>query len=164
MLNYFTQRLVRKFVNAKIDQEVNKAVYGQNNSNPIVSPPTVPPITSVPVPPPSPVVPVSVGRIKYDDFTKVEINKKTIDIKIIQGKLQADFPDLGSDLFDIAIKALSSDSNEFKQKLLWSTAYKLSEKENGKFELDKLREALGYKIGWTEIVWNKVRERNGRKV
>ena len=35
---------------------------------------------------------------------------------------------------------------------------------NGKFELDKLREALGYKIGWTEIVWNKVRERNGRKV
>lgn len=98
------------------------------------------------------------------DFTKVEIDKKTIDIKIIQGKLQADFPDLGSDLFDIAIKALSSDSNEFKQKLLWSTAYKLSEKENGKFELDKLREALGYKIGWTEIVWNKVRERNGRKV
>jgi hypothetical protein len=99
------------------------------------------------------------------DFSEKEILEKKRDIVFIKGKLEADFPDLGSDLFDIAIKALSSDSNEFKQKLLWSTAYKLSEKENGKFELDKLREALGYKIGWTDIVWNKVRENKiGRKV
>jgi hypothetical protein len=99
------------------------------------------------------------------DFTKKDKDLKYRFIEYTKGKLQADFPDLGSDLFDIAIKALSSDSNEFKQKLLWSTAYKLSEKENGKFELDKLREALGYKIGWTDIVWNKVRENKiGRKV
>lgn len=94
------------------------------------------------------------------DFTKQEINKKKIDIKVIEGKLQADYPDLDFDLFQVALKALASDAKELKQKLLWSTAYKLANKENGKSELDKLREILGYKIGWTEIVWEKVR--NGK--
>jgi superfamily II DNA or RNA helicase len=94
------------------------------------------------------------------DFTKIVIDKKKIDIKVIEGKLQADYPDLDSDLFQVALKAISSDTKEIKQKLLWSTAYKLANKENGKSELDKLREILGYKIGWTEIVWEKVR--NGK--
>jgi superfamily II DNA or RNA helicase len=94
------------------------------------------------------------------DFTKIVIDKKKIDIKVIEGKLQADYPDLDFDLFQVALKALASDTKELKKKLLWSTAYKLANKENGKSELDKLREILGYKIGWTEIVWEKVR--NGK--
>jgi len=91
------------------------------------------------------------------DFTKQEIEKKKIDIRVLEGKLRADFPDLDSDLFEVALKAIASDTKELKQKLLWSTAYKLANKENGKSELDKLREILGYKIGWTEIVWEKVK-------
>ena len=91
------------------------------------------------------------------DFTKQEIEKKKIDIRVLEGKLRADFPDLDSDLFEVALKAIASDTKELKQKLLWSTAYKLASKENGKSELDKLRKILGYKIGWTEIVWEKVK-------
>jgi len=90
------------------------------------------------------------------DFNKSEINKKQVEIKTIEGKLLADFPELDSDLFQVALRALSSDTKEVKQKLLWSTAYKLASKPDGKKELDKLREILGYKIGWTEIVWQRV--------
>ncbi|MDQ5928278.1 MAG: hypothetical protein QG594_52, partial [Bacteroidota bacterium] len=36
------------------------------------------------------------------DFTEKIIDKKKIDIKIIEGKLRADFPDLDSDLFEVA--------------------------------------------------------------
>jgi methionine--tRNA ligase beta chain len=91
MLNYFARRLVRKLVNAKIDQEVNKMIA--TGSGPIVSP-----SSTAPVPPPVPNSPISFsGRIKYDYFKKVEMKiGKIIGAEAIVGsdkllKLAVDF-------------------------------------------------------------------------
>lgn len=93
------------------------------------------------------------------DFPKIDLPKKENKFEMIAGELVAEFPDLDDELLVKTAKILAGDV-ENKKSALWSMAHSLAPQgEEGRIKLDKVRDAMGYRPNWTQIVWDGVQKK-----
>ena len=86
--------------------------------------------------------------------------QKIEELKTIASKLQLD--DYESEEGELIHSALQAQNGKERAKILWREAYKLQHDADGKRKLNRLATGMGYKDGWSHIVWQKIIQKRGK--
>lgn len=93
------------------------------------------------------------------NFSAGAFQKQQEQFQMLKGELKEEHPDLDDDMLQRAARVLSNSGKE-RQKKAFANAFELMRQgERGRAEVDKLREALGYSVGWTDLVYKIGKQR-----